>query len=249
MGAGLAGDRLQDGICVTDRLVQAPADVVVAHYGIPLLVARDGVSVVDGPPSGVRMWVASCPDSPWTVVEPPDDLSLAADDGDDYLAPLFDQGIAALQGRIPTDLPAVYENPLGAVAQLTAALGCDGVALWGSDEWAGICGGAHLSGGTIRRAFSAFSVEEIGRCATARRAMSDGAPDEDDLDDILDRASEPAAFVYSPDSGVETLAADVMSLLDAMLVELGAGQPFAPITLWGDWPERGEIWAALAPDA
>lgn len=242
---GLAGAKLQDGIDIADRLVRAPLEAVLAHFGRPLLVARDGEQQVEVPPEGIVMWAANDGDTPWTTVEDPDSRSIMMNEsGQDYLVPLFEQGIAALEGRIP-DLEPCYENPLGTASEVARALKTDAIALWGSDEWVGICGGAHIGeDGEILRAYSDCSVEEIRRCAASRARMIADEEDDDDLDDISDH-EDRGAFMYVAGGGVTQAETDAMTSLDAMLRELGAAQPFDPITLWGMWPPRGEVWVAL----
>ena len=236
---GLAGPKLQDGIDLADRIVRAPIEEVVALFVDPVEVVRDGEQLVEAPPDGADMFIGA--NGEWTIVEPA--VSLMLDDDADYLLPLFEQGVASLEGRIPSELAENYENPLLTASFLARELGAEAIALWGSDEHIGICGGAILGrDGEILEAHSGFDADEIRRCAASRAASVHGHDDPNDLDDLL--ARDVVTFTRRECVVTRREGVDVMDVLDQTLKERNAAQPFDPITLWGMWAPDDEIWIA-----
>ena len=76
--------------------------------------------------------------------------------------------------------------------------------------------------------------------------MMAGEDDPNDLDDILAQEDRRVIFGYEPglvEARIDD--ADIMEMLDTRMKDVGAAQPFDPISLWEMWPAEGEIWVAL----
>lgn len=230
--------RLFDGTCIVDTLVEASPRDICAVFGRPVNLAEGGSATGAADPAEIAFWAASWPGIEWSVIE------AASDPGadQDYIVTMLRQAGAAIAGNV-LDLPRAYENGLGAAREAARALGTRAVAIWGSDEWYALGGGAQLdSEGRIVRACSIAGPEEI-----ARALMEREAPDDEDFDDEdeLDDEGEAELFVFTPGAELARVQTGAIEYLDAWFKELGAAQPeLTPSLLDHAACEFGEVWGA-----
>jgi len=232
--------RLEDGACICDVLVQATPETIVAAFGRPVKLAESGRTLTDDSLArDIVFFAAGLEGLSWSVIEA---VSNEAEPLD-YIVTMLRQTNAALAGDVLA-LPLSYENGLG-VAQLVARqLRVPALAVWGSDEWVGLCGGALFdASGNIVRACNVCGPDAIALHLAARErlASDDYDPDDDETSD-----DDGDLVLYEPATGLRTVAGEVIPFLDAWFKELGAAQPTSPPSLWGVWEGYAEVWGAAS---
>jgi hypothetical protein len=235
-------NRLMDGACICDVLVEAPPDKIVAAFGDALKVAENGKAVVDrSVESSLVYWAASWKGMPWTVfesIDQPED----PDGAIDYIGTLLRQADAAIRGEV-LDLPHSYSNGLGVAQRAARQLGARAVVVWGSDEWGGIGGGAILdASGTIVRACNVSGPEAIASYLESHERLESGDYDPED-DEPEEEEEEEGLVLYEPGRELRRVEGQVIEFLDGWFRELGASQPKAPPSLWDAWEDYESVWA------
>ena len=247
---GLAGPRITDGNCVADLLVHAPAERIAGALGAPTLVQRGADLLVEEQPAGVVAYAAQPFGEGWSAVEATQALGFSLPG--DHLELMFVQGEQALAGTTPTlGSELVYQNTLGIGARCSRVLGVEAIALWGSDEWPGIAGGALIdAAGAIVEAFSAYSVEEIGQSRAARDNFMARL-----RDDSIPRIDGPAAgdegrwevtWRWTPGEGLRQIEGGLHDHLDRVLRDARAREQDEPLDMHGEWYDVDEVWAVIA---
>jgi hypothetical protein len=233
MNPGMDDLRLLDGACIADALVEAEPRDLAAVFGEPVKLADRGELLVKEPQADVIFFAASWPGTGWSVVE------AVGKSDDDHILTLLRQAAAALGGQV-LQLPPSYENGLGVAQELAKKVKTRAVCVWGSDEWRGVGGGAQLdAAGSIVRACNMCGLADLTRELTARKKMLAG---EDDEDTELDE--EGSELVIFEGGQLSSRSEPVIDFLDGWFKELGATQPMAPPSLWGEWKDYGEVWGA-----
>jgi len=230
--------RLIDGACICDVLVQAPPEAVVAAFGQPVKLARDGEELVDqSEASSITLFAASFDGIGWSVVEAVD----TSEEPDDYIVTLLKQARAALSGNV-LELPPSYENGLGVARAVVKRLAVPAVVVWGSDEWVGLGGGALFdTSGEIVRACNVSAPDAIAEHLASRERMIAGDDDDDDDDPADD---DDFVVFYEPGQELRTESGEIIPILDGWFKGLGAAQPMSPPSLWGVWQDYKEVWGA-----
>ena len=231
MEPGLA-EGWDDGVCCTGVLVHGSPEAIAGALGRAVAVCDGGRVRRDAVPEGTRGYALLPAGRAWTIVQLADRL---VDSGQgDYLAPLFEEASAALSGRVVARAPDElrYETPIALAARLSQALNTRAIALWGSDEWPGLSGGAFVGQGTLKSALSAYSPEVIAWAAASRRLLQEGRGEDDDEGPPMDAG---ATYRWSPGKGIERVAGRAADLLDEALRAVGAG--FDNADLLNDWAE------------
>lgn len=237
MKPGMDENRLQDGTCICDVLVQAPAEKIVGAFGKPVKLAANGTALADEDVAEkIRFYAGSFPGLAWTHVEPVD----TSEEPADYIVVMLRQAAAALTGKV-LSMPPSIENGLGVAQRLSKEHGVPSLVVWGSDEWGGVGGGAQLDAtGTIVRACNVCGPDDIAKHVEERERMMAGEDDDD--------SSEPAEYdsviVYEAGKPLRTVPGEIIPFLDGWFQELGAAQPRAPLSLWGAWEDYAEVWGA-----
>jgi hypothetical protein len=230
--------RLQDGTCICDVVVQAPAEKLAAAFGKPLKLASNGKPVADeSQMESIVFYAGSWAGLAWTHVEPVDNTA----EPDDYIVTMLRQAKAALGGTVLT-LPLSVDNGLGLAQKIARELQVPALVVWGSDEWSGVGGGAQLdASGRIVRACNVCGPEDIDEVIASRQRMMAG---EDDGDDDAEQIDFEGVVLFEPGKPLRTVESDIIPFLDVWCKELGAAQPRAPLSLWGDWEDYAEVWGA-----
>ena len=238
MKPGMDENRLNDGACICDVLVQASPDAITRAFGSPVKLAENGQELADPAiADDIALFAASLDGLDWSVVEAVD----SSEEPEDYIVTLLRQAGAALGGGV-VPLPHSYENGLGVAQSVAKQLGVPAVVVWGSDEWTGLGGGALLdASGSIVRACNVCGPDAIGTHLAARERMIAGEDDEDDYGPDDD---DNSVVFYEPGTGLRSGSGDIIPILDDWFKELGAAQPQSPPSLWGVWENYKEVWGA-----
>ena len=243
MQIGMDEMRLIDGACICDVLVQAPPETIVAAFGQPVKLAENGRAVADQKlERDVVFYAAACPGLTWSVVE------AVSDDPEppDHIVTMLRQTRAVLTGNV-LSLPFSYENGLGVAQRLSQTLAVPAIAVWGSDEWRGLGGGALFdASGSIVRACNVSRPETIDVLLAERERLQseDYDPDEEDDEPLED---DDIVVVFEPGNGLRVSPGEIIPFLDGWFKELNAAQPKCPPSLWGFWEDYAEVWGALKP--
>ena len=235
MQPGMDEVRLQDGACICDVVVQAPAEKLAAVFGKPVKLASNGKSIADEAlMESIVFYAGSWPGLAWTDVEPVDNTA----EPEDYIVTMLRQAKAALGGTVLT-LPLSVDNGLGLAHKIAKEQKVAALVVWGSDEWGGVGGGAQLDqSGRIVRACNVCGPEDIDKEIASRQRMMAGESDDDDP------AEYEGVVLFEPGKPLRTVESEIIPFLDVWFKELGAAQPRAPLSLWGDWEDYAEVWGA-----
>jgi hypothetical protein len=235
-------NHLVDGICTNEVLVRAPAERIAARLGTPQCLMSDGTLHVAARVRRAVAFVARPKISDWCVVE-----VVGGRPGSrrgDYLAPMFDQALAAIQGKVPRVEPA-YVTPVTTAGTLSRRLKAPAIGLWGSDECPGLGGGVIFRrDGAIEAVYTEYSRDEIVRA----RASHQGRPGGDDGGPASDGF---VTYRYSPGGSMTRTQDSFLEVLDRELKRLGAAEPMDPLE--PAWPltlkslvDYSEFWCAVA---
>ncbi len=187
-------DMWDDGICCTGLLVQDGPERVGRLLGHHTSLVEGG-KVINKHQADPIAYAMRPSGSTWTIVEFHQRLvDGACETGQDYLIPLFEQVIGAIEGILPEVETLVYETPVSAAALIGRELQVPTIAIWGSDEHPGLSGGAFFSrDGDLESVCSAHSLEEVKFCFRERTAAREGLDDETEDDPPK---KEEATYVY-----------------------------------------------------
>lgn len=199
-------DIWDDGICCTGLLVDGDPESVGRLFGHCTELVKDQAVVINrrADPIAYAMRPSA---SAWTIVEFHQRLvDRAVETGQDYLIPLFEQAIGAIEGIPPEVDTFIYETPVSAAAFISREQKVPAIAIWGSDEHPGLSGGAFFSTeGNLELVCSAHNLEAIQRWFGERTAAREEL-DEATEEDLPDDAESTYVYVGSADPAIKKVS-------------------------------------------
>ncbi len=271
MEQGMCDELLMDGMCVAQVLAKASPERIAECFGTPVVLFRNGAVHATGKPPKIRVYVGRPTVSDWCVVEPTATVTMAGvddsveaasseeqfdammkslmDKRNDYLEPMFVQAAAALRGEVP-QVARTRETPVTTAGMLSGRLKVPAIALWGSDEWPGLGGGCLFNAsGSIEKAYSMFSPEEITACRESRKRFPDPSYGEN-RPTFHDPGRSSQCYYFAPGEGITVVPGGVLQVLDDLLLSVAAAQPVEVLDYSDDpkWCayDYDEVWCAVS---
>jgi hypothetical protein len=196
-----------DGVCCTGVLAEADPARIAELFGTTTALVTNG-QIVERVETAPLAYVMRPTGSQWTVLEFHERVvDQALESGQDYLLPLFEQALGAINRSPPSVDRFVYETPVSLAAHVSRTLGAPSIALWGSDEHPGLAGGViFAANGSVELVCSAFDKQRIETSFANRRALQESHGEQFDEEEEWDEdewGDEETTYLFpSGDQGV-----------------------------------------------